>query len=50
MREHDERDRRPAVERYLGGEGASAICAALGYSGWWFYEWWRRRPGTYHTL
>lgn len=42
MREHDERDRRRAVERYLDGESPAAICAALGYSRWWFYKWWRR--------
>ena len=42
MREHDERDRRRAIERYLDGESPTAIGAALGYSRWWFYKWLRR--------
>ena len=42
MGEHDERDRRRAVERYLNGESPTAIGAALGYSRWWFYKWLRR--------
>jgi hypothetical protein len=37
-----ERDRKIAVERYLEGEGISAICASLGYSRDWFHRWLKR--------
>jgi transposase InsO family protein len=35
----EERERILAVERYLAGEGASAICATLGHSRRWLYKW-----------
>lgn len=39
MGKQRESDRRRAVERYQGGESASAICASMGYSRAWLYKW-----------
>jgi len=37
-----EEERRKAIQRYLGGEGAGAIWRSLGRSKNWFYHWLRR--------
>ncbi len=35
----EELSRKAAVERYLAGESASAICRSLGWSRNWFHKW-----------
>src|SRR6186713_1661265 len=39
-------ERRRAVERYLRGESATAICTSLGYSRAWLYAWLARYTAT----
>jgi putative transposase len=39
MREHLERSRMVAVQRYFSGESPKSICAALGKSKPWLYKW-----------
>src|SRR5260370_32596182 len=46
MKQKQRRDRELAVQRYLKGEGLSAIAKSLGYSRRWVYKWVAR----YHTL
>src|SRR5437899_11168344 len=45
MKQKQRRDRELAVQRYLQGEGLSAIAQSLGYSRRWVYKWVAR----YHT-
>jgi transposase len=45
MKQKERRDRELAVQRYLKGEGLSAIASSLGYSRRWVYKWVAR----YHT-
>ena len=45
MKQKQRRDRELAVQRYLKGEGLSAIAQSLGYSRRWVYKWVAR----YHT-
>ncbi len=46
MKQKQRRDRELAVQRYLKGEGLSAIAQSLGYSRRWIYKWVAR----YHKL
>ncbi len=46
MKQKQRRDRQLAVQRYLKGEGLSAIARSLGYSRRWVYKWVAR----YHTI
>src|SRR5438445_12887742 len=39
MKQKQRRDRELAVQRYLKGEGLSAIAQSLGYSRRWVYKW-----------
>ena len=40
--EQREKERQQAIERYVIGQGPSAICASMSYSREWFYKWLRR--------